>query len=68
MTERVPRNGVPEQRSDFLRKGTERGNRKGTEQGKERRSKIKRNERNGDFLQYFTQISVINDQKSTKIT
>ena len=63
MTERVS-----ERRSDFLRKGTERGNRKGTERGKEWHSKIKRNERNGEFSQYFNQILVKNGQKSTKIT
>ena len=40
MKERVPRNAVPERRSEFLLKGTERGNRKRTERGKERRSNI----------------------------
>ena len=41
MTERVPRNDVPERRSDFLQKGTERDHGKGTERGKERRSKFR---------------------------
>ena len=53
MKERVLRNAVPEQRSDFLWKGTERGIQKGTERGTERSSNFLRNERNGIILPYF---------------
>ena len=59
MTVRVPRNGVPEQRSHFLQKGTERDHGKGTERGKERRSKF----RGTGGTSYFAEIFVGNCEK-----
>ena len=53
MKERVPWNDVPERRSDFWQKGTERDNYKGTERGTERRSRFWWNERNGNNLALF---------------